>query len=119
MAIAEQHIEWTTPSSLWAQVANPSDASARRAFRTPAILRFSTDSFMDDFLARMSQDPASLPNYIATPETWRAPSSDPVRTLPQSGLALRLNQLRNLAIRKLEARQGTLPKLPSADSAKP
>jgi hypothetical protein len=119
MAIAEQHIEWTTPSPLWAHTTDPTSSAARRAFRTPAILRFATDSFMDDFLAQMSQDPARLAEFVAIPETWRSPSPEPAKTLPKSGLVLKLNQLRNAAVRKLEARQGLLPAPPGTPADKP
>ena len=39
----------------------------------PAILRFATDMFMDDFLAMLENDPARLVEFIARPETWRGP----------------------------------------------
>ena len=54
--MSESHVEWTTPAPLWWQGFDPAEATARRAFRTPAILRFASDSFMDDFHDLMKVD---------------------------------------------------------------
>jgi hypothetical protein len=112
--MSEAHIEWTTPAPLWWQGFDPTDAVARRAFRTPAILRFASDSFMDDFHNVMKVDPVRLAEFVAAPETWSQPPGEPDKAVPQSGLVLKLHQLRNAAIRRLEARQGGLPAIPSA-----
>jgi hypothetical protein len=111
--MSESHIEWTAPAPLWWQGHDPSDGTARRAFRTPAILRFASDSFMDDFHNLMKADPARLSELVALPETWSAPPGEPDKVKPQSGLTLKLTQLRNSAVRRLEARQGTLPAIPA------
>jgi hypothetical protein len=68
----------------------------------PEILRFATDSFMDDFLAMLERDPAQLYQYIAQPETWRGPlaSPDPVPQVP--GLVRRLKRL-GLAVARQQA----------------
>lgn len=105
----EKHVEWTSPAPLWWQGFDPADAMARRAFRTPAVLRFATDSFMDDFVNLMKVDPARLSELVALPETWSMPPGEPDRVKPQSGLVLKLNRLRTAAVRRLEARAGTLP----------
>ena len=50
----------------------------------PAILRFATDSFMEDFSTMMLNDPARLSDFLALPETWRGPigQPEPVETVP-------------------------------------
>ena len=110
----ENHVEWTSPAPLWWQGFDPANALARRAFRTPAVLRFAGDSFMDDFVNLMKVDPARLSELVALPETWSAPPGEPDKVQPQSGLVLKLNQLRNAAVRRLEARAGTLPAIAAA-----
>ena len=56
----------------------------REAMPQPAILRFATDSFMDDFMNMMVNDPARLGDFLALPETWRGPLGQvaPVETVP-------------------------------------
>jgi hypothetical protein len=56
----------------------------REAMLQPAILRFATDSFMDDFMNMIVNDPARLVDYLALPETWRGPLAPvaPVATVP-------------------------------------
>jgi hypothetical protein len=116
----EQHVEWTSPAPAWWQPVDPADPAARRAFRTPALLRFATDKFMDEFVDLMNVDPARLTEFIALPETWKSPLGEPSKVQPQSGLVLKLNQARNSIVRRLEARRGTLPALPaSGASSKP
>ncbi len=110
----ENHVEWTSPAPLWWQGFDPADALARRAFRTPAVLRFASDSFMDDFVNLMKVDPARLSELVAQPETWSMPPGEPDKVKPQSGLVLKLNQLRTAAVRRLEARAGTLPAIAAA-----
>ena len=65
-------VQWTTPSPLWETAISQNTAELRRAeLSRPAILRFATDSFMDDFLKMTENDPKRLDQYIAQPETWR------------------------------------------------
>ncbi len=73
-AMIEHPIKWTTPSPLWASVANSGDATVRNSFGRPAILRFASDSFMEDFLKLLETDPAQIANLIAEYETWHSPT---------------------------------------------
>ena len=43
----------------------------------PSILRFASDSFMEEFLALMNYYPNQLKLWVAKPETWRQPSPAP------------------------------------------
>lgn len=99
----EGHLEWTMAAPLWQLTGDPQDPLARRQFRTPTILRFANDSFMDEFLNLLNTTPQSLNEYVAAPETWSSPPNEPVAPTPQSGLALVLFRARNAAIRKLQA----------------
>lgn len=73
----KDQIQWAAPSPLWASVAGSADESVRGAVRQPAVLRFATDTFMEDFLRVLEADPSALTNYLAEPETWRGPSPAP------------------------------------------
>jgi hypothetical protein len=113
----EQHLEWTSPAPLWSSGFQPSNANDRRRFRQPALLRFATDNFMDEYLATLGTDPARLNALVAQPETWRSPSADPPPAAPVvAGLRGRLARLRIAAERNLEARAlaaGPLPPPPA------
>ena len=105
MSALERHVEWTSPATLWDHFNGVTSASQRRIFRTPAILRFASDSFMDDFLAMMKADPRQMAGLLATPEKWREPLSDVAPPPRKEGLIGRLHAARTAALRKLEARQ--------------
>jgi len=77
-------VQWTAPSPLWAGISGSGEAVVREAMLQPAILRFATDSFMDDFMNMISNDPARLGDFLALPETWRGPLAPvaPVETVP-------------------------------------
>jgi len=77
-------VQWTAPSPLWPGISGSGEAVVREAMLQPAILRFATDSFMDDFMNMISNDPARLGDFLALPETWRGPLAPvaPVETVP-------------------------------------
>ena len=64
-------VQWLTPSPLWPQLAPASD---KTAFRAPALLRFASDTFMQDLQTLLAQNPAGLAGLVAQPETWRNPA---------------------------------------------
>lgn len=70
IALTAPHpVAWAAPRPLW-QGATPGLA--------PVILRFASDSFMEQLIAVLEQDPARLGDYVALPETWRVPMATPV-----------------------------------------
>ena len=88
-----EQVQWTSPSPLWNAAARVDDFTLRRAtLQQPALLRFASDSFMDDFINMMANDPARLTEVIAWPETWRGTVAEgpvvPATSLP--GLAKKL-----------------------------
>lgn len=93
-------IQWVAPSPLWA--AATVDAGARQFLRRPVVLRFATDTFMDDFLRVLDTDPARLGAYVAQPETWRGPSPSPEATAEVPRFLRRLNRARLAANRALD-----------------
>lgn len=76
-------VQWLAPSPLWNRFAPDSD---KTAFRSPALLRFSTDTFMQDLQSLLAQNPATLDSCIAQPENWRFPNAGlPPLTSPGVG----------------------------------
>ncbi len=65
-------VQWLTPAPLWNELAAETD---KGPFRSPALLRFATDQFMEELQGILgSKTPETLRNYIAQPETWRSPA---------------------------------------------
>ena len=95
--MVEHKVRWTSPAPLWSETATSNEPEVRRSFSQPTILRFTTDTFMDDFMAMLEKDPQQLPSLVAQPETWRGPL-DASSTVTGSGPAPRLPKL----VRKFE-----------------
>lgn len=91
-------VQWTTPAPLWNNVIDLG-ADTRQFFRRPAILRFDTDNFMNEFASVLQSNPAQLTDFRARRETWRGPDTAPtvesLERLPK--LAQRLHRSRLLA----------------------
>ncbi|HEX6480729.1 MAG TPA: hypothetical protein VF043_17965 [Ktedonobacteraceae bacterium] len=74
MAISvEPLVQWVTAAPLWPEAVNATNASMEQALFAPTILRFATDSFMDEFLALLNTAPSRLGERRVQPETWREP----------------------------------------------
>jgi hypothetical protein len=119
MTALESHVEWTMPAPLWLMAGDPVQAQNRVRFRTPTILRFASDSFMDDFVNLLNTEPQRLNEFVVAPEAWNSPPNESAVSVQKSGLALKLFRARNAAIRRLETR-GTrvIGQLPSSTSKK-
>lgn len=66
-----QHpVVWHTPSPLWRDALADAD---RRRFRRPEVLRFATDTFVDDLQQQLADDPLQLRDLVTRAETWRSP----------------------------------------------
>src|SRR5438876_6882594 len=93
---------WASPQPLWGRfkLANgDKDTSFRAADQArPALLRFTSDEFMQQLLAILAADPRQLSGLLAHPETWRNPSGetpDLVERVPLPRLARALKRLRS------------------------
>src|SRR5436853_3008330 len=101
----DHQVRWMAPSPLWPEAASAATPAERLALNQPALLRFATDSFMEDFLKIVETDPAQLSSLVAQPETWRGPVVPPKATAllepaePVSSFARKLNRLRLVAER--------------------
>ncbi len=89
---------WQTPQPLWSRFGSTPAAGATAPDQaTPAILRFDSDEFMEQMLAALEREPASLGERIARPETWRLPSGSPadlIERMPLPRMAKSLARLR-------------------------
>jgi hypothetical protein len=103
--MAKEQIQWASPPPLWPLATTVADAVERRtALRQPAILRFATDTFMNDFADVLEQDPARLVNYVAAAgETWRGPGKSHAPLPPVPLFARTMNRLGLVAARSKDA----------------
>ena len=90
---AEHPIQWVTAAPLWSDAVRGGlrDATAAEEVRMqrPALLRFASDSFMDDLAALLADEPARLKDQEARPVTFRArPPGAPSWPPPQTRLKL-------------------------------
>lgn len=96
----EHEIKWTAPSQLWFETASSTDETVRRSMTRPAILRFASDTFMEDLLKILESDPARVGSLVAKSETWRGPAATPAASAllepaaPKSKFARRLERFR-------------------------
>lgn len=77
-------VQWRTASPLWLYLKAGNENSV---FAQPAILRFTTDSFMEDFLKIASHNPQRLWEWQVQKETWRQPAPNPPIDLPRGATA--------------------------------
>lgn len=94
-------LAWTAPQPFWTAPAG--NVAPRGELAQPQILRFATDDFMPQLLSQLEQDPASLPDFVARPETWRGPATAPVAE-PQRWL--QREPRRFLGLRRAAQRRG-------------
>jgi uncharacterized protein YlzI (FlbEa/FlbD family) len=94
-------VDWVTASPLWQPYYDqnqqpseqPNPLNLAIDFREPAILRFTSDTFMEDFLKVATTAPERLKYWRVQKETWRIPAPTPSVNLPsddvgESDLAL-------------------------------
>lgn len=104
--MATQEIAWTQPAALANGLASAALLpSSQRMTARPAILRFATDSFMDDVLNLLQASPGRLRDYLVRRETWRGFTPSPVVAAPKP----RSVALQRLGIFKREAASGASP----------
>jgi hypothetical protein len=68
-----ERIEWRTPAPLWDLALADGDGGGR--LRQPALLRFDSESFMDQVSETLTRAPERLRDYVARPEHWQAPAA--------------------------------------------
>lgn len=95
---------WTAPDPVRADKTAPP--------RSPVLLRFADDNFMDSLQAMLRDAPERLPEWTARFETWRDGLPDPEPSTPPSSLARRLGLRAKAPVNtELPAAPIRLPKL--------
>lgn len=87
------NVAWQSPQPFWSRFGGATAPDQAK----PAILRFDNDEYMEQILAALEHDPASLGDRIAMPETWRLPpgaTTDLIERVPLPKLAKSLARLR-------------------------
>lgn len=74
---------WTQPPALLGGAARVIPAP-RVAVQSPVILRFTSDTFMEEFLDLLKTAPERLSEYLVRRETWRGFTPDPVVDKPKT-----------------------------------
>ncbi|MCB8983620.1 MAG: hypothetical protein H6659_07335 [Ardenticatenaceae bacterium] len=90
-------VKWTAPSPLWPTAVGSGSSNGgngQSPYRQPAILRFASDDFMEEFMNTVAADPGRLGEWQATPETWRGPATSPIPIKSLPTFAQRLHRLR-------------------------
>ena len=65
-------VQWLSPYPLWDTF---SRESTKERYRRPALLRYDTDTFMQDIGQDLTKDPAKIESRLARKETWREPAA--------------------------------------------
>lgn len=121
-ALAIDEPRWLAPQPLWTLGAENNRMRRidrqEQTLHKPAILRFASDSFMEELLAVLRAHPDELYQWVASYETWRRPLPQP--SLPEPlNLAEPPSELsRKLKRRRLSAatQAAALPQTAANDS---
>lgn len=80
--ITQHNIKWLAPSAIWDTQGNLDNDAVKAILNRPAILRFASDTFMEELMAALEFYPEKLIEWTAKPETWQRPMPIP-EALPQ------------------------------------
>jgi hypothetical protein len=110
MAELTPQVQWMAAAPLWPQTAGGDGLAIRR----PTLLRFASDSFMDEFAAILQSEPARLAAQVARPESFQArPPGQPENWSAPPPATLKLYQPAhghfNLVVATLVCRLAGLP----------
>lgn len=79
-------VQWVTGSPLWTHAASTTADGDGAAMRRPALLRFGSDTFMDDLAGILADRPERLKEHLASPRSFRvAPPGAAPDWQPQLG----------------------------------
>jgi len=103
-------VRWLGPLPAWAR---PSPVGLRlqdssRAGQ-PAILRFNHDDFMQEYIDLLNNEPQRLGEWLAQPETWRAPMATPTLAQPEAPITSKVEFLYDKTRRLTATKKLQLP----------
>lgn len=95
---SEPRVQWVTAAPFWSELGQMGDRQRSRQFRQPALLRFATDTFMDELNVLLASAPSQVAALRAKPETWRGHEPTLPVALPSSQMqrAIALRKTRGL-----------------------
>ncbi len=91
--MATPPVKWTAPIPFW-PAGSSNGSNGQSIYRQPAILRFASDDFMDEFMHTVATAPQRMVAWQAAPETWRGPATAPIPVKSLPTFAQRLHRLR-------------------------
>jgi hypothetical protein len=92
----QSDVKWVTAPAFWD---NMLSQNRLVDFNRPAILRFVSDNFMEEFMGVLEKDPAKIKDLEARYETWRGTAATPRITdllRPRKQLSKKARQFRRL-----------------------
>ena len=96
--VLKHSVQWQAPLPVWAENSSLGMRVVDEKLAPhPSILRFATDTFMQDMIDVMQDNPRRLSEWLAQPETWREPMKSPkkvVKPVSDSGVAFLLEKTR-------------------------
>jgi len=103
-------VRWLGPLPIWAKP-SPVGLRLRDDNRTgqPAILRFDHDDFMQEYIDTLTREPQRLGEWLAQPETWRAPMATPKLSQAETQSASKVAFLYDQTRRMTAAKKPLLP----------
>lgn len=75
--VTNHNVHWLAPFPIWSHAQSLDEDAINGGFNRPTILRFASDTFMEELLALLQHHPEQLKGWIALPETWREPMPIP------------------------------------------
>ena len=96
--VLKHGVQWQAPLPVWAENSSLGMRVVNEKLApSPSILRFATDSFMEDMIDVMQNEPQRISEWLAQPETWREPMKTPrkvVKPSTDNGVAFLLEKIR-------------------------
>ncbi|VAW63251.1 hypothetical protein MNBD_GAMMA09-507 [hydrothermal vent metagenome] len=97
----KHNIKWQAPLPLWAENSGVGVRVVNGEIAPqPSILRFSTDTFMQDIMDVLNDQPERIVEWVAQPETWREPTVTPdpiIKKQKDEGIAYLFNRTKKLS----------------------
>ena len=96
----KHNIHWQAPMPIWAENSSTGIRITNESLAPyPSILRFASDTFMQDMLDVMDENPKRIAEWLAQPETWREPMQTPKpgpKKTDEDGIAYLFNKTKKL-----------------------
>lgn len=96
----KHNIQWQAPMPIWAKNSSTGIRVTNESLAPyPSILRFASDTFMQDMLDVMDDNPERIAEWLVQPETWREPMKTPApapKKVTDDSIAFLFNKTKKL-----------------------